>query len=65
LNERFASITRTSPWTTALIVLSSAALGGIAVGIWNRKALATFRESEQEEGRLAMPETKSSEDDFY
>lgn len=32
-----------------MLILSSAALGGIAVALWNRKTLATFHELEDRE----------------
>jgi hypothetical protein len=35
---------RRSFWRTALLLTTSAALGGIAVAIWNRRTLAHMRE---------------------
>jgi len=35
---------RRSLWRTALLLTTSAALGGIAVAIWNRRTLAHMRE---------------------
>jgi hypothetical protein len=35
---------RSSPWRTSLLLLTSAALGGIAVAIWNRRTLALMRQ---------------------
>jgi hypothetical protein len=56
-------------WTTGLIILSSAALGGIAVALWNRKALATFRELELgENGGVPDKDFKldvEQEDEFF
>ena len=43
-NEGLRRLGHNSQWTTGLIILSSAVLGGIAVALWNRKALAAFRE---------------------
>jgi hypothetical protein len=55
--------------TTGLIILSSAALGGIAVALWNRKALATFRELELDDGgKTSTGECKldvEHEDEFF
>jgi hypothetical protein len=34
----------TAFWRTGLLLATSAALGGIAVAIWNRRALAQFRQ---------------------
>jgi hypothetical protein len=67
LNERLTGIRQTPPWIAALVVLSSAALGGIAVALWNRKALATFRELDHEERPGETPDEQSSapEDSFY
>jgi hypothetical protein len=55
--------------TTGLIILSSAALGGIAVALWNRKALATFRELELGDGvriatKVSEPDSEK-EDEFF
>jgi hypothetical protein len=33
-------------WRQGLLVVSSAALGGIAVAIWNRRTLAQMRQDE-------------------
>ena len=56
-------------WTTGVIVLSSAALGGIAVALWNRKALATFRELEVGVSELTAVSkaelTAEQEDEFF
>ena len=35
-------------WSTSLLVLSSAALGGIAVALWNRQAIVKMRVSEED-----------------
>ena len=37
-----------SGFTTGLLILSSAALGGIAVALWNRKTLSALHEMEQQ-----------------
>jgi hypothetical protein len=44
---------RRSLWRTALLLTTSAALGGIAVAIWNRRTLAHIREQSdfQDEAR--------------
>lgn len=46
LNQRFTRLSSGSGLTTGLLILSSAALGGIAVALWNRKTLAAFHELE-------------------
>jgi len=55
-----ASIAR-KPWQTALLLVGSAALGGMAVAIWNRKVLADMR------NRMAEPAKRNTgrEDDIY
>jgi hypothetical protein len=35
-------------WSTSLLVLSSAALGGIAVALWNRQAIAKMMVAEED-----------------
>jgi hypothetical protein len=40
-------------WRTGLLLTSSAALGGIAVAIWNRRSLARIRQ--EYESRAAQP----------
>ena len=40
---------RTNLWRTSLLLASSAAFGGIAVAIWNRRTLAKMRQPRQEE----------------
>jgi ferric-dicitrate binding protein FerR (iron transport regulator) len=42
-NESVARAATKEAWTTGLLVLSSAALGGIAVALWNRQALQKIR----------------------
>lgn len=37
----------TSPWRVALIVVSSAALGGLAIAIWNRKSIDSMIRSRE------------------
>jgi hypothetical protein len=32
-------------WRTGLLLITSAALGGIAVAVWNRRTLAQFRQT--------------------
>jgi hypothetical protein len=39
-----APIQQKNPWRTGLLLATSAALGGIAVAIWNRRTLAQFRQ---------------------
>jgi hypothetical protein len=43
-----------SRWRLALIMVSSAALSGIAVVLWNRRALQHMRESSITTGRAAQ-----------
>ena len=38
---------QTSFWRTGLLLATSAALGGIAVAIWNRRTLAQMRQEPQ------------------
>ncbi len=45
-NETVARVPRRERWATGLLVISSAALGGIAVALWNRHTLARMREVE-------------------
>ena len=47
-NEAVTRVPRREGWSTALIVLSSAALGGIGVALWNRHTLARMREAAAE-----------------
>jgi len=49
--EQLADARGREAWTTAMLVISSVALGGIALALWNRKSLATFRELEMEANR--------------
>jgi len=65
LNQRLTRIRKSPPWTTALLVLSSAALGGIAVALWNRKALSTFRDIDHPPVENQLPENIETEDRFY
>jgi hypothetical protein len=39
---------RRNLWRTSLLLASSAAFGGIAVAIWNRRTLAKMRQPRQE-----------------
>ena len=43
-NESLAYAKRKDFWSTGLLIASSAALGGIAVALWNRHALTAMRE---------------------
>jgi hypothetical protein len=67
LNQRFAAIRRTPRWSTAMLILSSAALGGIAVALWNRKALSTFRDFQADELQSTSinEATAEEENEFY
>jgi hypothetical protein len=42
-----ASSEHTDLWRTGLLLATSAALGGIAVAIWNRRILAQIRQPQQ------------------
>jgi hypothetical protein len=68
VNERLKAARRKLPVSTGLLVVSSAALGGIAVALWNRKALANFRElalEEQSRGATANAQADEAENNFY
>jgi hypothetical protein len=39
-----APIQQKNPWRTGLLLATSAALGGIAVSIWNRRTLEQLRQ---------------------
>ena len=63
-NEQVTRPKRSGALSTGLLILSSAALGGIAVALWNRKTLTTFHELEQH--RPPAPEPFSYEiEDFF
>jgi hypothetical protein len=47
-------------WRTGLLLTSSAALGGIAVAIWNRRSLARIRQ--EYESRAAQPGIHEDDD---
>ncbi len=47
-------------WRSGLLLATSAALGGIAVAIWNRRTLAEIRQYPQDSER-ETPETQSPE----
>jgi hypothetical protein len=42
--ENPAPIQQKNPWRTGLLLATSAALGGIAVSIWNRRTLEQLRQ---------------------
>ena len=63
-NERVTAGARNGKFSTGLLILSSAALGGIAVALWNRKTLATFHELEQQEPP-ALPPLPDEIEDLY
>ena len=42
-NERVKRLPPREKWNTAFLLLSSAALGGIAVALWNRRTLEQMR----------------------
>ena len=46
-NESLAKATSRGLWSTGLLIASSAALGGIAVALWNRQALTRMRVAEE------------------
>jgi hypothetical protein len=49
-----------------MLVLSSAALGGIAVALWNRKALSTFRDLQvQDQHHEPRELTAEEENEFF
>ena len=52
-NASLAPSKTRSFWRTGLLLTSSAALGGIAVAIWNRRSLARIRQ--KYESRAAQP----------
>jgi hypothetical protein len=54
-NQSVARATQPHLWSTGLLILSSAALGGIAVALWNRQALQKMR-SPESEGETASPQ---------
>ena len=58
-NDTVARAPRRERWTTGLLVVSSAALGGIAVALWNRHTLARMREA------AADPELTSEQMEFF
>jgi hypothetical protein len=43
-NDSFSEPERQSFWRSGLLIATSAALGGIAVAIWNRRTLAQMRQ---------------------
>ena len=47
-NERLTRFPRGRGLTAGMLIISSAALGGIAVALWNRKTLAAFHELEHQ-----------------
>ena len=59
LNERLTRLSHKSAVSTGLLIVSSAALGGIAVAMWNRKTLAALHELEQ--GEIVSPTQLSEE----
>jgi hypothetical protein len=61
LNQRVTKLKSGRGLSTGLLILSSAALGGIAVALWNRKTLAAFHEMEEREP--LVPESVSQEID--
>jgi len=66
LNQKFAEIRQTPRWSTAMLILSSAALGGIAVALWNRKALSTFRDIQVDNlSHDSVEVPPDAENDFY
>ena len=42
-NQSIGKVANRQAWSAGLLILSSAALGGIAVALWNRQALAKMR----------------------
>jgi hypothetical protein len=49
------------PWKTALLLAGSAAFGGLAVALWNRKTLTDMRKQSPE----VPHRTAGREDDIY
>ncbi len=63
-NERVTPIARSSGFSTGLLIVSSAALGGIAVALWNRKTLAAFHEHGEQVSPVPAPPLEDIEDLF-
>jgi hypothetical protein len=49
-DEGASTPARRSFWRSGLLLASSAAFGGIAVAIWNRRTLAKMRQQTQDDG---------------
>jgi hypothetical protein len=49
-DEGASPAARRSFWRSGLLLASSAAFGGIAVAIWNRRTLAKMRQQIQDDG---------------
>ncbi len=60
-NEQLTREPERNGWITGLLVLSSAALGGIAVALWHRKTLAALRDLEPP-GHMAEHEIAEREE---
>jgi hypothetical protein len=43
-DESLSAPERRNPWRSGLLIATSAAFGGIAVAIWNRRTLAKMRQ---------------------
>ena len=63
-NERLKGISHRNVISTGMLILSSAALGGIAVALWNRKILAAFHRLEEQDVPLSETELSEIEELF-
>ena len=57
-NQSIDAVGNRQVWSAGLLMLSSAALGGIAVALWNRQALARMR-AEDQGGGDTFPQPQS------
>jgi hypothetical protein len=64
-NESIARVSQRKAWSTGLLVLSSAALGGIAVALWNRQSLSKMRDSAAEESQNMNSKSEEHPDRFF